>query len=151
MPMLTLRDEFSTVLARFAPLLSSQVWGHARVLLIGTILARGQRTVTAALRVMGLSDERRFVNYHRVLQRAVWSSRAVSRELLHLLVQTFVPDGTILLGGDETIERRRGDQIKAKGIYRDPVRSSHSHFVKASGLRWVTLMLLVPIPFAGRV
>jgi hypothetical protein len=151
MLMLTLRDEFSTVLAPFAPLLSHRVWIHARVLLIGTILARGQRTVTAALRVMGLSDEARFVNYHRVLQRAVWSSRAVSRELLHLLVRAFVPGGTILLGGDETIERRRGDQIKAKGIYRDPVRSSKSHFVKASGLRWVTLMLLVPIPFAGRV
>jgi len=149
--MLTLQDEFSTVVARFAPLLSSRVWIYARVLLIGTILARGQRTVTAALRVMGLSDEARFVNYHRVLQRAVWSSRAVSQELLRLLVQTFVPSGTILMGGDETIERRRGDQIKAKGIYRDPVRSSHSHFVKASGLRWVTLMLLVPIPFAKRV
>jgi hypothetical protein len=151
MPMLTLQDEFSTVLARFAPLLNKRVWIHARVLLIGAILTRGQRTVTAALRVMGLKDEARFVNYHRVLQRAVWSSRAVSRELLRLLVQTFVPGGTIVLGGDETIERRRGDQIKAKGIYRDPVRSSRSHFVKASGLRWVTLMLLVPIPFAGRV
>ncbi len=151
MPMLTLRDEFSTILMQFAPLMSGQVWAHARVLLIGTILARGQRTVTAALRVMGLSDEARFVNYHRVLQRAVWSSRAVSRALLQLLVERFVPTGTLLLGGDETIERRRGDQIQAKGIYRDPVRSSHSHFVKASGLRWVTLMLLVPIPFAGRV
>jgi hypothetical protein len=151
MSMLTLRDEFSTVLMHFAPLLSERVWAHARVLLIGALLARGRRTVAAALRVMGLSDEARFVNYHRVLQRAVWSSRAASRALLHLLVQTFVPSGTILIGGDETIERRRGERIKAKGIYRDPVRSSHSHFVKASGLRWVTLMLLVPIPFAERV
>ncbi len=75
----------------------------------------------------------------------------MGQALLSLLARTFAPSGTIVLGGDETIERRRGDQIKAKGIYRDPVRSSHSHFVKASGLRWVTLMLLVPIPFAGRV
>ncbi len=98
MPMFTLRDEFSTILMQFAPLMSGQVWAHARVLLIGTILARGQRTVTAALRVMGLSDEARFVNYHRVLQRAVWSSRAVSRALLQLLVERFVPTGTLLLG-----------------------------------------------------
>jgi DDE superfamily endonuclease len=151
MLMLTLQDEFSTVLARFAPLFSQRVWAHARVLLLGTLLTRGQRTVTAALRVMGLKDEARFVNYHRVLQRAVWSSRAVGEVLVRLLVQTFVPQGTIVVGGDETIERRRGEQITARGIYRDAVRSSRHTLVKASGLRWVTLMLLAPIPFAQRV
>jgi hypothetical protein len=100
---------------------------------------------------MGLGDEKHFVNYHRVLQRAVWSSLAVSRTLLWLLLQTFVGTGPLLIGGDDTIERRRGLKIAARGIYRDPVRSSHSHFVKASGLRWLTLMVLVPIPFAQRV
>jgi hypothetical protein len=121
------------------------------VLLTGAILARGQRTVTALLRVMGLGDEKHFVNYHRVLQRAVWSSLAVSHTLLLLLVQTFALTGPLLIGGDDTIERRRGARIAARGISRDPVRSSHSHFVKASGLRWLNLMLLVPIPFAQRV
>ena len=130
---------------------SPRIWGYAQVLITGAILARGQRTVTAVLRVMGLSDETHFVNYHRVLQRAVWSSRAVSGTLLLLLVQTFVPTGPLLIGGDDTIERRWGRKIAARGIYRDPVRSSQSHFVKASGLRWVTLMMLVPIPFAQRV
>ena len=147
----TLQDEFSTVVGQFAPLFSRRVWQHVQVLVIGTVLARGQRTVTAALRVMGLSDEGCFVNYHRVLQRAVWSGLAASQTLLYRLVVTFGPSGTLVIGGDETIERRRGDRIAAKGIYRDPVRSSRSHFVKASGLRWVTLMLLVPIPFAQRV
>lgn len=147
----TLQDEFSTVLAPFAAVVSRRVWAHAQMLLIGAVLAQGQRTVTAALRVMGLSDEPNFVNYHRVLQRAVWSGLVASQILLQLVVRTFGPTGTLVIGGDETIERRRGEQIKAKGIYRDPVRSSHSHFVKASGLRWVTLMVLVPIPFAKRV
>src|SRR4051812_26116933 len=91
---------------------------------------------------MGLSQERRFVNYHRVLNRARWRGREASRLLLGLLVPRFVPTGPLLLGIDDTIERRRGKRIQAKGIYRDPVRSSHSHFVKASGLRWVSLMLL---------
>jgi hypothetical protein len=121
------------------------------VLITGAILARGQRTVTAILRVMGLSDEKHFVNYHRVLQRARWSSHALSQTWLRVLVTTFLPTGTIVIGGDETIERRRGRKINAKGTFgRDPVRSSHSHFVKASGWRWVTLMLLAPIPFAER-
>jgi DDE superfamily endonuclease len=146
-----LQSEYSKVLALFAKHFTPSVWQHAQLLLTGAILARGQRTVTALLRVMGLSDEWHFVNYHRVLNRAVWSSLAISQTLLALLLQVFVPSGPILIGGDDTIERRRGDQIKAKGIYRDPVRSSRSHFVKASGLRWLTLMLLVPIPFAERV
>src|SRR5512136_1160290 len=130
---------------------SPRIWSYAQVLITGAILARGQRTVTALLRVMGRSDEKHFVNYHRVLQRAVWSSRAVSGTLLLLLVQTFVGTGPILIGGDDTIERRWGLKIAARGIYRDPVRSSQSHFVKASGLRWLTLMVLVPVPFAQRV
>lgn len=130
---------------------SANIWTYAQVLITGALLARGQRTVTAVLRVMGLGDETHFVNYHRVLQRAVWSSLAVSRTLLLILIQTFVPTGPLLVGGDDTIERRWGTQIAARGIYRDPVRSSQSHFVKASGLRWLTLMLLVPVPFAQRV
>ena len=82
--------------------------------------------MTAALRVMGLAHTRRFERYHRVLNRARWSSLAVSRVLLGLLVAAFVPTGPLLVGIDETIERRRGKRIAAKGIYRDPVRSSHS-------------------------
>jgi hypothetical protein len=100
---------------------------------------------------MGLSGERHFQNYHRVLNRAVWSSREASHILLGLLIQAFALRGPVILGLDDTIERRRGNKIKAKGIYRDPVRSSHSHFVKASGLRWLSLMLLTPIPWARRV
>jgi len=120
------------------------------VLLTGAILAPGQRTVTSILRITGLSRERRFVNYHRVLSRAAWCPRAASRLLLGLLVAAFAPKGPVVLGIDDTIERRRGKRIAAKGIYRDPVRSSHGHFVKASGLRWLSLMLLAPIPWAER-
>jgi hypothetical protein len=146
-----LQTEYTNVLAFFAIHFSPQLWPLVQTLVTGAVLARGQRTISALLRVMGLSDERHFVNYHRVLNRACWSSHALSQTLLHLLLQTFVPSGVIVLGGDETIERRRGSKIKAKGIYRDPVRSSHSHFVKASGLRWANLMLLAPIPFAERI
>ena len=148
--MLSLPPLFVALLNTFAPLFSGRVWRHAQVLFIGALLAPGQRTVTSCLRIVGLGRERRFVNYHRVLNRARWSGRAASRLLLKLLVQRFVPTGPVVLGIDDTIERRRGKRIQAKGIYRDPVRSSHSHFVKASGLRWVSLMLLAPIPWAAR-
>lgn len=120
-------------------------------MVVGAILTPAQRTVTAVLRIMGLGHEPHFQTYHRVLNRAVWSSWDVSRVLLLLLVKTFAVRGPIIVGIDDTIERRWGAKIKARGIYRDPVRSSHSHLVKASGLRWLSLMLLVPIPWADRV
>src|SRR6266700_6278652 len=150
--MLNLPKRIIQVLRCFEEAFSERVWEWAKVLLIGAILAPGERTVTAMLRVMGLHQEQQFQNYHRVLNRATWSSRALSRLLLRLLIQLFVPeDAPIVVGLDETIERRRGAKIAAKGIYRDPVRSSKEFFVKTSGLRWISMMLLAPIPFAQRV
>jgi hypothetical protein len=140
------------VLAPFVPLFSKRVWQHAQLLLVGTILAPGRRTVGSALRAMGLDQEKRFHRYHRVLSRARWSSREVARVLLGLLVEAFVPEGCpLILGIDETLERRYGKRISARGVYRDPVRSTHETFVKSSGLRWVCVMLLVEVPWAARV
>lgn len=149
--MLTLPTAYLTLIAAFAPLFGQRIWIKAQVLLLGALLAPGKRTVTAALRVMGLSAERHFQNYHRVLNRDAWSSLAVSRVLLGLLVSALALFGPIVVGLDDTIERRWGPKIKARGIYRDPVRSSHSFFVKASGLRWLSMMVLAPIPWARRV
>ncbi len=140
------------ILRPFETVFSKRVWEWAKVLLIGAILAPGDRTVAAILRIMGRSNERQFQNYHRVLNRATWSSRAVSRIVRLLLVALFVPaTAPVVVGIDETIERRRGSKIAARGIYRDPVRSSDSFFVKTSGLRWISMMLLTPIPWAQRV
>jgi len=149
--MRTLPTAMIRFLSPFAPLFSRRVWQHAQVLLMGAILAPGQRTVSSALRAMGLDHEKRFHSYHRVLSRASWSSREASRILLGLLLETFIPQGPLILGIDETLERRWGKKIAAKGIYRDPVRSTHENLVKSSGLRWVCMMLLVQIPWASRV
>src|SRR5215210_883233 len=147
-----LPPEIVRVLRVFEDGFSERVWDWVQVLVVGAILTPGQRTVASVLRVMGLSDERQYQNYHRVLNRARWSSRELSRRLLVLLVQVLVPaDEPVVIGMDETIERRRGAKIAAKGIYRDPVRSSKSHFVKTSGLRWISMQLLAEIPWAGRV
>jgi hypothetical protein len=150
--MLQLPARFATVILPFAAMfVQRRTWQHAQVLLLGALLVPGQRTVCGILRIVGLRRERHFVTYHRVLNRAVWHSRLACRMLLTQLLQAFLPNGPVLLGVDDTIERRRGKRIGAKGIYRDPVRSSKSFFVKTSGLRWLSLMLLAPIPWAKRV
>lgn len=143
--------EIIAVLAHFAPLFSRTTFTAVQVLVLGAILAPGKRTVTSALRVMGLAQEAHFQNYHRVLNRAQWSSLKAAHILLTLLVRTFAPSGWIVIGLDETLERRQGEKIAQKGIYRDAARSSKSFFVKSSGLRWISCMLLAPIPWADRV
>lgn len=143
--------DFLGLMLPFAVLFTKRVWQSALVLVVGAILAPGKRTVSAVLRVMGLEEDPNFQIYHRVLNRTVWSSRKASAILLKQLVQVFAPSGVIVMGIDDTIERRWGKRIGARGIYRDAVRSSHEHFVKTSGLRWLSLMLLVPIPWAQRV
>ena len=149
--MFPLPPEIITLLANFAPIFDQRVWKHAVVLIIGAILTPGKRTVTAALRIMGLSDEKHFINYHRVLSRATWSCLALSRILLGLLVALLLGANTpLLVVIDDTLERRRGTKIKAKGVFRDAVRSSEKHLVTCFGLRWVCMMLLVPLPWATR-
>jgi DDE superfamily endonuclease len=151
MAMLSLPIAFSSAIGVFAPVFSRPVWQHVKVLMAGAVLAPGKRTVTAILQIMGRSAAPDFQTYHRVLNRAVWSPLQASRLLLRLLVAVFIPRGVVVFGLDDTIERRRGDPIAAKGIYRDPVRSSHAHFVKVSGLRWLCCMVLTPIAWANRV
>ena len=133
--MRTLPTQMIRVLIPFVPLFSKRVFQHVQVLLAGAILAPGGRTVSSALRAMGLDQEKRFHRYHRVLSRASWSSRKVSRVLLGLLVEAFVPEGSpVVVGIDDTLERRWGKKISARGVYRDPVRSTHQNFVKSSVL-----------------
>ena len=139
--MLTLPGAILPVLIPLAALFRIPTWQKAQVPLVGAILSPGRRTVASALRVMGLSRDRNYARYHQVLNRAAWSPIRVSLVLLRLLIQHLDRgDGPLIFGIDETLERRQGPQISALGVYRDAVRSSRSYRVKASGLRWVSLM-----------
>jgi len=149
--MQTLPAELLNLIVVFRPLFTKPTWEYAKILLLGALLARGKRTVTACLRVVGLSEEKAFQNYHRVLNRARWSAWQASRILLGLLLLLLPPDGVVVIGADDTIERRRGRQIHGVGCYRDPVRSSHKYVVKCFGLKWLALMLLVKLPWSSRV
>ena len=129
-----LPPEMIGVFAPFVQLFSARVWLHAQVLVLGAILASGERTVSSCLRVMGLAWEGHFTNSQRVLNRAQWAILQTSKILLGLLVRVMVPPGaTIVLGADDTVERRSGRQLKAKGGYLDAGRSSRQHVVKSFG------------------
>jgi len=120
-------------------------------LAVGAVLAAGPRTVTNVLRTLGLADEPGFAAFHRVVNRNAWSGLGLARTLVHALVAAFVPHGPIIVGVDHTLERRRGPCIAPASHYYDAVRSSKEQTVTTRGLRWLTAMLLVEVPFAGRV
>ena len=149
--MFTPPAEVEAVCAAFAPLFTRPSWRRAQALLCGTLLAPANQVLTGALRTLGLATDPGFQSYHRLLNRARWSAREGAGILLRLLVAAFVPTGPLILGLDETVERRRGPKITARAIYRDAARSSRECFQKTSGLRWLSLHLLVPIRWARRV
>ena len=147
--MLILPSDIMPVLLPFAQLFSERIWQWVQVLIVGAILAPGRRTVTAILRVMGLSHERQFQNYHRVLNRVTWSGLQASRILLGLLVTAFVAAGVpLVLAADETLERRSGPTSMRWAAFRDAVRSTKKRTVMSFGLRWISMMLLVPVPWS---
>ena len=149
--MRSLPDAIVPILSPFATVFIDPTWQKAQILLAGAVLATSQRTVAAALRLMGHSDQRDCARYHEVINRAVWSSHEAARILLWLLLRHLDHrDGPLVFGIDETPEWRRGVRARARGIYRNAVRSSRHRLVKASGLRWISLMWLGHIPWAGR-
>src|SRR5262244_812401 len=151
MVMLSVPIAFRSAMGVFAPVFSRPVWQHVKVLMTGAVLAPGQRTVTALLRMMGRRAAPDFQTSHRVRKRAVGSPLTASRLLLRLLVAVCIPRGSVVFGLDDTIERRRGTQIPAKGLSRAPVRSSHTPVVKASGRRWLGGRVRTPSAWAHRV
>jgi hypothetical protein len=146
-----LPPEIVAALATFAPLFSDGVWLRAQTLAVGALLTTGNRTVCSVLRALGLSQEEHFTYYHRALNRDAWSCLTAGQILLGLIAAVLPRDGPIALAADDTIERRNGRRIKARGCYRDPVRSSRKHVATCFGPEWIALMVLVPVPWSRRV
>lgn len=139
-----------SILASFAPHFTKPTWKNLQTLFTGAILCRGPRRITSILRVMGLANEINFSKYHRILSHARWNGLALSKILLGLLIQILPASWPILIAVDETLERRKGKKIKAKGVYRDAVRSSQSKIIVCFGLKWECMMLIVPLPWCTR-
>lgn len=148
---MSLSQPIMSVLCEFVSAFSQPTWSKIQVLLIGTLLARGRRTVTPALRQMGLREASNFILYHHVLNCARWSALELSRRLLWLLVRTVVAmGGPLTFVIDETLERRWGGCIRTRGHYRDPLASSQQRSVATSGLRWIVLTLVISPPWTQR-
>src|SRR5258708_13466960 len=117
------------------------------ILLTRTRWAHGRRTVAAALRHSGTERDTNFSTFHQVLNRARWSPLAVSRQLLTIIVETFVEaGGSLELVIDETLERRWGPKITKRGHYRDSALSSRKRSVSRPGVRWILMPGVAPFP-----
>ena len=139
-----------SLLANFADIFTNPTWRHVQTLLIGSILSNGKRTVTSSLRALGLENETNFSKYHRVLNKTKWDTWRSVKILLGLLLQLVPSDSPVLIAMDETLERRKGKKIKAKGCYRDACRSTTSMVIKCYGLKWQCATILVKLPWTKR-
>ena len=149
--MFTPSADIVQLLRSFSSCFSAPAFSKVVTLICGVILSPGRRTVASALRAVGLGSDRAFCNYHRLLSRDRWSCVLLSKYLLFLLLETFIPpDMSIDIVADETLERRRGKKIVDKGWFRDPVRSTHSNVVTTPAIRWLNLSVLVPVPWSSR-
>lgn len=141
-------DPIIEVLTAFRPWFTAPTWRKLMILLSGTLLAQGRRTVAAALRASGNEQATNWSCFHQVLNRARWSPLAVSRQLLLLIVKTFVPaEAWVELVIDETLERRWGSKISKRGHYRDSALSSRERSVSSPGLRWIVMAVVVTVPW----
>ncbi len=150
-PDLHLPPSFLAWLTPFLAAFSRRSRPTAAALAVGALLAVGPRTVTNCLRVLGLAEHPSFTAFHRVLNRNTWSGSALARTLLHKVVAAFVPSGPIIIGLDHTLERRRGPRIGLAGRFYDALRIREEKDPTSRGLRWLSAMVLVEVPFAGRI
>ena len=150
-PDLHLPPSFLAWLAPFLAAFSRRTRSTTAALATGALLAVGPRTVTNCLRALGLAEHPSFTAFHRVLNRNTWSGLALARTLLHMVVATFVPSGPIIIGLDHTLERRRGPSIGPAGRFYDASRRADMPKPTSRGLRWLSAMVLVEVPFAGRI
>jgi len=141
---LSLPITFTRVMGVFAPVCSPPVWPHVKGLLTGAVLAPGQRTVTAVLPIMGLSAAADVHTSHRVLKRAVWSPLHASRLRLRRVVAVCILWGVVIFGLDDSHARRRGAQLNATGLDRDPVRSAPASGVNVRGRRGLACRVRPP-------
>lgn len=142
-------DLISTVLSPFAHHFSLPVWIKVQKLLTGALLCIGPRRISTILRALGLNQDKGYCRFHRVLNRDKWNSLACAKTLLQQLITRFIKsDQPLFMLMDETLERRKGKQIQAKGWYRDAVSSQGNKVVTTLGLKWIVMSILVS-PFGG--
>ena len=150
-PELHLPPSFVAWLAPYLAAFSRRTRPTVAALAVGALLAVGPRTVANCLRALGLAEHPSFTAFHRVLNRNAWSGLALARTLLRMVVTAFVPTGPIIIGLDHTLERRRGPHIGPAGRFYDASRRADMPKPTSRGLRWLSAMVLVDVPFAGRI
>src|SRR5882724_5565443 len=129
---------------------SSPTYQRFSTLLVGAVLTTGRRTVANVLRTLRHLAPGHRTDYQRVLSRAPWSGRARGCALMRFVLDHLLPEGPVMLVGDDTVDGHKGKCVYGKARHRDPVRSTHSYTAWRYGHKWVVLAVLVRFPFAPR-
>ena len=139
-----LLDDLSLAVARPQTARRLVLFFAAAILVVGT------RSVSAVVRLLSLIEPVNPSTYHRLLSHRRWSPTKLAKVVACFVVNRFVPEGTIKVVGDETVDGHRGKKVYGKARHRDAVRSSHSHTVFRYGHKWIVLAILIELPYTHR-
>lgn len=134
----------------FAPAFTRPTFARAVVMAFAAILTVGRRTVQNLLRTVGSLAPGHPSSYHRLFSSRRWRPWVLSRALARFILRCWVPEGPVMLAGDDTVDEHGGDRVYGKACHRDAVRSTHSFTAYRWGHKWVVLAVLVRFPFASR-
>jgi hypothetical protein len=145
-----LPPQVTALLAALTPAFTQPTATRFITLLAGAILTTGRRTVANILRTLRHLAPGHRTDYQRVLSHAPWSALQLGCALAAFILRHFVPQGPVVLVGDDTVDGHKGPHVYGKARHRDAVRSTHCFTAWRYGHKWVVLAILVQFPFATR-
>ena len=147
---MTTVSTFVMLMASFDPALTARTAASLAVLLRGAVLGPRARTVTACLVAAWPWVKKDWQAYENVLRRAKINMLWLARILFALVLRLVPAQAPIYLAIDESLVRRWGPHVPAVGMHRDPVQSSHGRNAVNPGHKWVTLSVVVRLPYMQR-
>ncbi|HVE92010.1 MAG TPA: transposase, partial [Actinomycetota bacterium] len=141
-----LTPSFRSLLLRFRPVFTAPTLSTFLYIATGWCLSHRHRYVTELIQSSGAVHRGHHSRYHRFFSDAAWSIDELYEALARQAVASFYPEGTIELGVDDTLARKRGLTIFGTGMHHDPLISSRARPHVSWGHDWVILSLIIPKP-----
>jgi hypothetical protein len=142
-----LTPSLAVLLDLFRPCFRSEVFAHFRHFVCAWIVCLGRRTISRVWETTGRSAAHCHCSAFRLFSQATWNFDEVCRILLIQLLAACVPGSRVWLVIDDTLCHKRGAKVAFGGIFLDAVLSSTKHKTFRFGTNWVTLGLVIQLPF----
>jgi hypothetical protein len=134
----------------FRPGLTAPGFANFVVIASGWLLTQGTHAITEALVMTDVAARCHHEAFHRFFSRGTWSPDHLGRCLFWRIRGALCDGGAVRIVLDDTLAPKKGPHVFGIGSHLDAVRSTKKQKVFAFGHCWVTLAVLVRVPFSTR-